>query len=90
MIGNFVDYLEKSIKRGAYATHEEVLDVEGVMGLDLLTDEEFIKQKSEMNDWMNYIKTYLSILHMKQNLSRVKRELESIDEKTYYAKTTVR
>jgi hypothetical protein len=65
LIGGFVDYLEKSIKRGAYASHEEVLDVEGVMGLDLLTDEEFIKQKSEMNEWMDYIKTYLSILHVK-------------------------
>jgi hypothetical protein len=90
LIGDLVDYLEKSIKRGAYASHDEVLDVEGVMGLDLLTDEEFIKQRSEMNEWMDYIKTYLSILHVKQNLSRVKRELESIDEKTYYAHTTVR
>ena len=43
LIGDFVDYLEKSIKRGAYASHEEMLDVEGTMGLDLLTDEAFIK-----------------------------------------------
>jgi len=67
-----------------------MLDVDGVMGLDLLTDDAFIKQKTEMNEWMDYIKTYLSILHMKQNLQRVKRELDSIDEKNYYQHTTVR
>ena len=90
LIGDFVDYLEKSIKRGAYASHDEMLDVEGAMGLDLLTDEAFIKQKTEMNEWMDYIKTYLSILHMKQNLQRVKSEIKSIDEKTYQQHTTVR
>jgi hypothetical protein len=43
-----------------------------------------------MNEWMDYIKTFLSILHMKQNLRRVKRELDTIDEKTYYQHTTVK
>jgi hypothetical protein len=43
LVADFVNYLEKSIKKGAYASHDEMLDVEGTMGLDLLTDEEFVK-----------------------------------------------
>jgi hypothetical protein len=84
VIGKFVEYLDKSIKKGAYASHDEMLDVDTQFGLDVVGDEAFIKQASEMDEWMSYIKRYLSIMHMKNNLQRVKRELDTIDEKQYY------
>jgi hypothetical protein len=34
LVDDFVQYIETSIKRGAYASHEELLDVNGLLGLD--------------------------------------------------------
>jgi hypothetical protein len=87
LIENLLRYLQNTIKKGVYTSPDDILDVEHY-GLDALGDQQIQKQVTENTEWLDFINNYLTVAYMRQNLSRVKREIESIDETVYYQKTT--
>ena len=82
-----IKFLDKTVKKGLQYSADDLLDVEHY-GLEAIGDD-IIKQQNQQNrEWFAFITNYLTVFHMRQNLARVKRELATVDEKTYSAKTT--
>lgn len=84
---NLIKYLDKTVSRGIQQSPDDLLDVEHY-GLESIDQNLIMQQDHENSEWLAFITNYLTVFHMRQNLARVKREIQSIDEQNYQDKTT--